>query len=565
MQQRISSSNSQGKRRIWLAGGSIGFSFLLFVAIGLIILSLEGWKDFYEKKISSLDQTSIEAVMPAAQETDKVYEFLEQTDHEKIESQDALMADSVMVKLHERITTNLLIMDGSSQQVHCTVGTLGEGNSVVLPYIFKSLYGMKIKQMIQFQIGDVNYIYRISGFYEDAIFCQQDVNNRIVAYLDSASYATLKETEDVTLVKITSVQLKHPEDTNLVLDQLKNELGEQLFIGGLDLELYGSQDIASNVNLYIHYVRIICIGLGILFLLISMVGLSLVNRSWYKGMESERTDKVLIGIEMGMIPLGCIMVLFGGPWMLSRLIASLGYTFQMESRVLCLVLTCLVYCMILATITFAVQILHRTKKEETRVIDAGGTHSLLKMSRRSVAGVFMVSLILATSTLIILRIYSSTLGDADLFYEYDDSAQVIQVFHSDMNQVQEYHELKEINEYAKPVIQLALFGGMIAVALIYAIALYMAILRITNRLRQCGEGNLKGQAIPILGLILGTTLIAFLMGWLISYLCRGPVMNLLRQAAGLSIESLAINHILIVMLFGGAALIAGGVTLGTVR
>ena len=150
-------------------------------------------------------------------------------------------------------------------------------------------------------------------------------------------------------------------------------------------------------------------------------------------------------------------------------------------------------------------------------------------------------------------------------HEYNEEEGMIEVFHSNQDDVEELNLFQEITDYAKPVIQVMVLGSLIGMALMYAMVLIVCLERIVEHLRQQGEKNPRSQALPILGIILGATVLAFIIAMLLAQLCMEPVGTLVRQLLGVSLEQLGMNVIVTLMVLGYFAIVASGMTLLTVK
>ena len=566
MQQTVHETGSQANRKVWFLGGITFFSLLLFLSIGLVVMAQDGFQDFYSKKLRELNETSIEAVMPASSDKDKILGFLDETSYVKVTDKDALYTEDIKVDLHERVATKLLILNSGRNQIHYTEGTKGNGKSVVLPYILKAYYGLKIKDSVSIIIGDETVTYVISGFFEDEILSQQNLQELLTIYLDEASYEEMKQKEGVTEELICSIQLKDSNKTSEVIEAWKQKLDEQLFIDGLDLKVYGGQGLAENIQLYLRYAKMVCFFLGLLFFVIAAVGLvmTVYHYGKYLPMVHRKITLLCFGVGAGVLVLGNIILMLIGPKVLSYLISSLGYEFRIGSVLMCILVGSIAFgIMEVLFIEIGLLALHKADRKKTSV-DVR-KQSVIAICKKGAIAVFVVSILLTTISLVITRLYNNTVGDSDLFYEYNEEEGMIEVFHSNQDDVEELNLFQEITDYAKPVIQVVVLGSLIGMALIYAMVLLVCLERIVEHLRQQGEKNPRSQALPILGIILGATVLAFIIAMLLAQLCMEPVGTLVRQLLGVSLEQLGMNVIVTLMVLGYFAIVASGMTLLTVK
>lgn len=566
MQQTFHETESQGNRNAWFLGGITFFSILLFLSIGFVVMAQDGFQDFYSKKLRELDGTSIEAVMSASADYDKILSFLDGTSETQVTNKDALYTEEIKVDLHKRIATKLLILNSSGNQIHYVQGTKGNGKSVVLPYILKSYYGLKLKDSISLIIGDKTITYEISGFYEDEILSQQNLQELLTIYLDESSYEEMKQEKGVEEKLICSIQLADPSKTDEVMEAWKQQLDEQLFIGGLDVELYGGQGLAENIQLYLHYAKQVCLFIGFLFFVVAAVGLVMMVRQFGKSLPMDNRKRALLcfGIGGGVLVLGNMILMLVGPRILSYLISSLGYEFRIGSVVVCILAGSIGYS-IMEAIFLEVGLLTIQKARIAKVPQDTRKQSIAAICKKSALAVFVVSILLTTLALVITRVYHNTVGDSDLFYEYNETEGMIEVFHSTQEDVQGLNAFQELTDYAKPVIQVVVLGSLLGMALVYAMLLFSCLERIVEHLRQQGEKNPRSQALPILGILLGATVLSFLIAMLLSQLCMGPISAWVRQSLGVSLEQLGMSVLASLMVLGGFMIIASGMTLLSVR
>lgn len=528
-------------------------------------MAQDGLKDFYSKKLKELDGVSLEVVMPISSDNDKILGFLDETSYEKITYKNALSTDDIKVDLHKNITTNLLVQNSSNSQIHYTDGAQGSNRSVVLPYLLKAYYGLKLKDEISLVIGGETLTYNIAGFYEDEILSQQNFQELLMIYVDETSYEELSQREEVQEEMIYSIQLVDPETTKEVMEAWSQALDEELFISGLDLMVYGGHSLAENINLYLHYAKKVCFALGMLFFVVAAVGLMMMvhNLKKYIPMRQKRSKLLCFGIGIGTLILGNVILLLVGPRILSYLISSLGYEFHIGSVVVCILVGSFVYAITEALLIGIGLMTHTTRKEVVPI--SAKKQSLLSICKTSAIAVFTVSLLLTTLALVVTRVYSNTVGETDLFYEYNESEEIIEVFHSSLEDDHNLTQFTELTNYAKPIIQVIVLGSLIVMALVYALVVTGCLESSVERLRRQGERTPRSHALPILGIILVATILAFLMAILVTQLCMGPVSTLLRQWLGLSLDQLRMNVVLSLMVLGGFVIVASGMTLVTVR
>lgn len=565
MHKTFQDTSSQGNKKAWFLGGITFFSLLLFLSIGLVIMAQDGLKDFYSKKLKELDGVSLEAVMPISSDNDKILNFLDETSYKKITYKDALATDDTRVRLHETITTNLLIQNSSNSQLHYTEGSKGSNHSAVLPYILKSYYGLKLKDEITLTIGGETLTYSIAGFYEDEILSQQNIRELLMIYLDSNAYEDIRQKDAVEEARIYSIQLVDPKKTKEVMEAWTQALEEELFIDGVDLMVYGGHSLADNINLYLHYAKKICFSLGMVFFAAAAVGLMMMvqNLKKYIPMRSKQSSLLCLGIGIGTLIIGNVILFLVGPEILSYLISSLGYEFHIGSVLVCVLIGSLVYVIMEALLIGIGLNTHTIRKEVIPL--SPKKQSLLSICKTSVLAVFAVSIIVTTLALIVTRLYSNTIGEMDLFYEYNELEEVIEVFHFSLVDNQHLSQFAELTDYAKPMIQFVVLGSLIALALVYGLVISRCLERSAERLRRQGERNIRSQALPILGFLLLATLLAFVIAIVLTQLCMAPVNSLLRQWLGLSLDQLRMNVAFSMMVLGGFAIVASGVTLMTVR
>lgn len=567
MEQKLRTSEAQGKK-YWLIGESIFFAILFMISIELILISKDGLNDFYQKKCLKFHQTSIEAVMPESQETDKVQSFFTGVDYEKVESRAALEAENVQIHLNEMIETKLFILDTSSQP-YLVEGNMGGDNSIVLPYIMKTYYGVRLNQKLQMEWNGTTYTYVVSGFYEDEILSQQNVEEVLTVYVDMDSYDIWKAQQEVTGLVIYSVQLTNPENTDAIMSELKEQLQEQLFIGGLDLELYGGADLSENVNLYIHYVQLICIVLGTIFALIAVVGQFFALNRFFKevSLENRKNRTIVGGMEGGSLVVGLLISILLVPNIISNMIASLGYQFEINSMFFCILLGALSYIVIDSLILAGVMLKEKKASDkEDRIRHEENTRDGKKLlSVKELVAVFVASLVLATGGLIVSQVYMNVMDDTDLFYEYSDTEDIVEVFHSTESATEELISLSELTDYIKPVVQTAVLGGLAALLLIYAMVVFSQIRTAAERITWNEQKNLREQALPMLGRILAVTFLGFVLAIILAQISMGPTLILLRESLGISFDTISMNLILCLMLFGGFAIVASASTMVAVQ
>lgn len=560
MQENAKSTSKQGEKTVGQAVRILIFMLLLFVSIGFIVCSYTNLSSFYERKCEKLGQVCIEAVVSKDQETEKIQSFFEQTEYESLNKQEALSLEDTSVKLYETMDSNLLIRN-PKDEIHFVKGTLGESNQVVVPYRLNSFYGMKLGDTISIQIGEENRQYRISGFYEDEIFSQQDFDETLAIYINSTDYEQLKTLQSMKENVIYSIQLKNPAKTNEVMEQLGQEMKEQLFIRGLDLHLYGGEEIKQDVNLYVSYAQKVCVSLGIVFALIGIAGslLFAVRVIRESSFELKKTRMLLYCVEAGGGILGILVHIILIPRVFSDIIRSLGYGFEAHSFVLSILITCVIY-FILMTLLCMVSIAWSKSSKKTNETAKPQGQSKHPVSWNESLILVLTSFFLAMPTIVVTEVSTNIIGHSDLFYQYDEEEDLVEVFHSDSKQEEEVGKFTELTDYVKPILQLVTIGGLIAIALIYVLVVSYVIKKILHRLLGMEEVNPKGEAISILGGILGASFFGFLLAVLVAPACMDAVLSYLQQSIGIQFDSMKMNYVLSLLLFGGFAVLASGTT-----
>lgn len=560
MQENAKGASKQVGKTVGQAARILIFMLLLFVSIGFIVCSYTDLSSFYERKSEKLGQVCIEAMIPKDQETEKIHSFLKQTDYESMNKQEALSLEDTSIRLYETMDTDVLFLN-AKEEIHFVKGSLGDSDQVAVPYRLNSLYGMKIGDTIGIQMGDENRQYRISGFYEDVIMSQQDFDETLAIYISATSYEQLKAQQDIKENIIYSIQLKDATKTNEVMAQLGQEMKEQLYISGLDLHLYGGEEIKEDVSLYLSYVQKVCVALGIVFAVIGIVGsLFFIGQILRESaFEMKKVRALLYSVEAGGGVLGILMLVYLIPKVYTTMIRNLGYGFEVHSLVLSTLITCVIYLVLMTLLGLVSTALNKPNKETKEASKSQEQRKHL-VSWKEYLIVVLASLLLAIPTIVVTEVYTNAMGHSDLFYQYDEEEDLVEVFHSDSTQEEEVRKFTELTDYVKPILQVVTLGGLMAIALIYVLAVSYAIKKILHRLSKMEDVNPKGQAIAILGRILVASLLGFMLALLVAPTCMDFVLSYLQQSIGIRFESMKMNYILSLILFGGFVVLDSGTT-----
>ena len=534
MQHKPEEKSQQKNQKAWYMGSVTFFSLLMFIAIGMITLTQMDLKNFYHNKLIELNSSSIEAIIPTDANQDKILGFLGDN-YEQIIKRDALSIDGIQVDMKNSVTTSLVVLDISKNDVHLSSKSISSKEGIVLPYALHITSGLKKNDKITIHVGAESIEYKIVGFYEDEILSHQDSNEVLVVYLDSVSYEKLEQLNEVQQKTICSIYLKDDTSSDEVVAAWLDELQQQLFIGGIEINIFNGQDLAENATHYMQYATQSCFILGIVFFLLSAIGIvSMVHNSIRNTQMEIRKLRIGCYACQGIAYfVGMLLLIFGGSKVISYMISSVGFKFH--------------------------------HKNEAETVYTAQPRGIITICKKGITVVFLVSTILITIALVVTRVYSNTVGNQDLFYEYNETEEVVEVFHSSTSEIEEQQPFTQLTEYAKPLVDFLLIGCLLALGMIYALVISLYTDYVVVQLRKQGEVNIRAKVFSILGIVLAATLLAYLVGMFLAQLCMEPAMRFLYHVVGLSLDRMGMNLSLSIILVGFLVFIGSGITVLQVK
>ena len=564
MQHKPEEKSHQKNQKAWYMGSITFFSLLMFIAIGMITLTQMDIKNFYHNKLIELNSSSIEAIIPTDANQDKILGFLGDN-YEQIIKRNALSIDGIQVDMKNSVTTSLVVLDISKNDVHLSSKSISSKEGIVLPYALHITSGLKQNDKITIHVGEELIEYKIVGFYEDEILSHQESNEVLVVYLDSVAYEELEQLNEVQQKTICSIYLKDDTSSDEVLAAWLDDLQQQLFIGGIEIDIFNGQDLAENATHYMQYVTQSCFILGIVFFLVSAIGIvSMVHNSIRNTQMEIRKLRIGCYACQGIAYfVGILLLVFGGSKVISYMISSVGYSFSIHSNLMFLFVVTIIYVLI-EVMLFELTIKFHHKNEVETVYTAQ-PRGIITICKKGITVVFLVSTILITIALVVTRVYSNTVGNQDLFYQYNETEEVVEVFHSSTSEIEEQQPFTQLTEYAKPLVDFLFIGCLLALGMIYALVISLYTDYVVVQLRKQGEVNIRAKVFSILGIVLAATLLAYLVGMFLAQLCMGPVMRFLYHVVGLSLDRIGMNLSLSIILVGFLVFIGSGITVLQVK
>lgn len=558
MSQKYYWTGHQVRPRLFLVSLAT-FSLLLFLAIGLIMLTLNKFQNFYERKRSDMNQTSIELVMADTPDAEKVVRCLRDAGYHNLSIQKALRMDNTAMQQQEGRRMNVLILDSTKNRIRYAKGNdEGEG-AIVLPYVMHSVYDYELNQKIAFGERGKSPTYTITGFYEDEILSQQNPEDLLVVYMSPEYYQAIQRKGVGVDYLVGSIQLEGDAKVSEVMEQLEQKLKEQLYIGGLNLELYNCAVVSENVELYLQSVQKVCLLSGMLCVVAALVALVyIIRRETIEKSQEQVKTKILRTIN-GVLPVGVLLMLFWENHMISSIVGRCGYQRERSTVILDVIFSVLIY-YLLQTIVIVVNVRKKSSKKQKN----WGERNRIQIVK-GMLPVFFTTLFLSIIAIPCGTIYGTTVGNENLCYNYAPDSDVIEVFQNTKESRAQQHMSSEITDYVQPLAKIFVICGLLAAGIVYSVSVGDGIHKQMQSLSVQGEQNLHIHALPVLGQVLCVTFIAMVCGLGISFLGMEPVLASVKDSFGILIPKTSPNVPWTVILYGGYMVLAGGVTLAELQ